>query len=583
MVPKRANHYQKSKHHDRLTYLTTVVFVLVGLIFVRLGDLQIFQHSFYQALAEDVHVLEEKLIPKRGEIYVRDHQTPDKLYPLAANKDYYLIYAEPDRVKEPDKVAAALASVLELDQAEILPRLTKEKDLYEPLKHEVPEDKMLELKKLNLAGIKWQTESYRYYPEKNIGAHVLGFVGYQGDKKVGQYGLEGYWEKQLAGEMGFLRAEKDAQGRLVTFGTKLLQEAKDGDDLLLTLDHTIQYEACKQLNAEVQKHGADGGSLIIMDPATGAVIAMCGAPDFDPNEYQTLEDINTFINPATFYIYEPGSVFKAITMAAALDQGKVTPATTYTDTGSVEIGQYTIKNSDEKANGVQTMTQVLEKSLNTGAIFAARSIGPEKFEEYVKRFGFGQPTEIELAAEAQGNISTLNQHKEIYMATGSFGQGLSVTPLQLVTAFGAIANGGKLMKPYIVDEVIKPDGTAIKTEPKEVRQAISQKTAMTLGAMMVNVVRNGHGQRAGVPGYFVAGKTGTAQVPSANGPGYDPYHTIGTFCGFAPVEDPKFVMCVKMDKPKDVQWAESSAAPLFGDMAKFMLNYYGIPPAEKVE
>ncbi|MFA6098629.1 MAG: penicillin-binding protein 2 [Patescibacteria group bacterium] len=582
MVRRKTRYQKESKKLDRIDYLRAVIFLFAGLIIVRLADIQIFQHGFYEALAADQHSLSEKLFPKRGEIFVKDRDDPNKLFPLAINKAYYLIYAEPKMVTDADGAAKTLAPLLEVKEEEILPRLKKPNDLYEPLKHQVTEEKMQEISKLNLAGIKWQEELYRYYPENNLGSQLLGFVGISGDKQVGQYGLEEYWEKELAGEPGFLQAEKDAQGRWITFGTKLLQEAKDGDDLVLSIDHTIQYEACKQLNEAVQKHGADGGSVIIMKPQTGAITAMCGSPDFDPNKYNEVEDINVYLNPSTYYIYEPGSVFKAITMAAALDQGAVTPSSTYEDTGNVEIGKYTIKNSDGKANGIQTMTEVLEKSLNTGAIYAARSIGPEKFEEYVKKFGFGQKYGLELNSEAQGDVSSLAAHKELYMATGSFGQGISVSLLQMTNAFGVIANGGKLMQPYVVDQVIKPDGYKINTEPKIIRDVISQKTSTTLGAMLVNVVRNGHGQKAGVPGYFVAGKTGTAQVPNENGPGYDPNVTIGTFCGFAPVDNPSFVMCVRIDRPRDVQWAESSAAPLFGQLAQFMLNYYGIPPAEEV-
>lgn len=591
VIRPRKRQDKQRKSFDRIDYLRAVIFIFTAIIIVRLSDIQIFQHSFYEALAAGQHSLYEKLFPKRGEIFVRDKEDPSKLYPLAANKSYFLVYAEPKRVEDPEKAAKLLAPLLveeeeedaDIKEKEILARLQKQDDLYEPLKGQVTEEVVDEIKNLELAGIKFQEELHRYYPENNLGAHVLGFVGYQDDQRLGQYGLEGYWEKELAGESGFLQAEKDAQGRWITFGTKLIEEAKDGDDLILTLDHTIQYETCKQLNKEVIRHGADGGSIIIMKPQTGAVIAMCGSPDFDPNNYNDIEDISAFINPATFYIYEPGSVFKPITMAAALDQGKVSPNTTYTDTGSVEIGKYTIKNFDGKAHGVNTMTQVLEESLNTGAIFAARQVGPEVFEDYVKKFGFGQKTGIELNSEAQGNISTLAKHQEIYMVTASFGQGISSTLLQLTNAFGAIANGGKLMEPYIVDEIVKPNSTSVKTEPRIIRQVISSKTATTLGAMLVNVVRNGHGKRAGVPGYFVAGKTGTAQIPREDGPGYDPDLTIGSFCGFAPVDNPKFVMCVKMDKPRSVQWAESTAAPLFGSLAQFMLNYYGVPPEESVE
>ncbi|MBU0597714.1 penicillin-binding protein 2 [Patescibacteria group bacterium] len=580
---RRGSKPERRKSYDRIDILRAVVFVFAALIIVRLSDIQIFQHSFYEALAADQHSLSEKLFPKRGEIFVRDKDDDQKLYPLAANKVFYLVYAEPKRVEDAKAATEKLAPLLELEEEEILPRLEKENDLYEPLKHQVTQEVVDQIAQLELSGIEYQEEFFRYYPENNIGAHLLGFVGFSGDIKAGQYGLEEYWEKELAGEYGYLQAEKDAQGRWITFGTKLLEEAKDGDDLILTVDRTVQYEACKTLNESVQKHGADGGSVIIINPKTSAILAMCGSPDFDPNKYNEVEDINVYINPATFYIYEPGSVFKPFTMAAALDQGAVSPSTTYEDTGSVEIGKYTIKNSDGQAHGINTMTQVLEQSLNTGIIFAARTIGPEKFEDYIKRFGFGEKYDLEINSEAKGNISSLAKHSEIYMATGSFGQGLSVTLLQLTNAFASIANNGKLMQPYIIDERVNADGFGTKTEPRMIRQAITSKTATTLSAMLVNVVRNGHGQRAGVPGYFIAGKTGTAQVANQDGPGYDPNITVGSFCGFGPVDNPAFVMCVRIDRPRDVQWAESSAAPLFGELAQFMLNYYGIPPEESVE
>ncbi|XOU94672.1 MAG: peptidoglycan D,D-transpeptidase FtsI family protein [Candidatus Kerfeldbacteria bacterium] len=587
VIKSRHKRNNKPKSRDRIDIVFAVIFVFAAIIIVRLADIQIFQHSFYEALAADQHELHEKLSPERGDILVRDKDDSEKLFPLATNKTLYFVYAEPKRIEDPDDVADKLFTLLEIEEdeekEEILNRLKKEDDLYEPIKRQVTEEVILELDKLEMTGIKYQEEYERLYPENNFGSHILGFLGNSGDAKIGQYGLEEYWETELAGEAGYLQAEKDARGRWITFGTKLLEEAKDGDDLVLTIDRSVQYEACKQLNETVSRHGADGGSVVIIDPSTGGILAMCGAPDFDPNNYGEVEDANTYINPATFYIYEPGSIFKSITMAAALDQGAVTPTTTYNDTGSVEIGKYTIRNSDGKANGINTMTEVLEKSLNTGVIFAVRTIGPEIFEDYVKRFGFGQKYGIELNSEAQGNIKNLAKHQDIYMATGSYGQGLSVTPLQMTNAYAAIANGGRLMEPFIVDEVINSDGFSTKTEPKVIRQVIKEQTATTLGAMLVNVVRNGHGGRAGVDGYYVAGKTGTAQIPSQTGPGYDPDFTIGSFCGFAPVDNPIFAMCVKIDKPRTVQWAESTAAPLFGELAQFMLNYYGVPPEETVK
>jgi len=273
-------------------------------------------------------------------------------------------------------------------------------------------------------------------------------------------------------------------------------------------------------------------------------------------------------------------------MAMALDQEKVTPETTYNDTGRVVIAKYNIENSDRKSNGVQTMTNVLEKSLNTGVIFAMRKIGSDKFKEYVKFFGFGEKTGIELEGESGGDMKNLVKekgNKELYAATASFGQGIAVTPLQMVNAFAAIANGGILMKPYVVQKIIKNDGSIVETQPRQMRRVISEKTAMLLGGMLVNVVENGHGQRAGVKGYYVAGKTGTAQIPKKNGRGYEERAHIGSFAGFAPANNPRFTMLVRIDHPRDVEWAESSAAPLFGEIAEFILNYWQVPAERRIE
>ncbi len=358
----------------------------------------------------------------------------------------------------------------------------------------------------------------------------------------------------------------------------------DGSDLILTVNRSVQFRVCQTLNEAALRHGADGGSIIIMDPKTGAIIAMCSYPDFDPNNYDKVKDIKVFNNPAVFSQYEPGSVFKGITMAAALDQGKVTPETTYKDEGQVMITGWPkpIKNSDFDiygGHGEVNMTTVLEKSLNTGAIFAMKQTGADVFADYVKKFGFGEKTGIELLGEGSGDIRnlTVSKIKPIDATVASFGQGISVTPIQLVSAYATIANGGILMKPYIVKEIVHADGTKDITQPKELRRVISEKAAVLLGGMLVNVVEEGHGQKAGVKGYYVAGKTGTAQVPRKDGRGYESSMHIGSFAGFAPADDPQFVMLVRIDNPRDVAWAESSAAPLFGKIAEFLLQYYQIP------
>lgn len=558
--------------------LVVLAGVFLALIVVRLFSLQILQHGFYQALAEGQHSLYEQLFPTRGRIFATERGST-QLFPLATNEPLKLVYANPSRITDdPAIMAERLEPILGVDRETLRERLSKTNDRYEPLKHAVREAEVKKIRELGYAGIEFSDELVRLYPEGRAGSQVLGFLGFEGDQRKGQYGIEGAFDQELAGEVGHLAAERDAAGRWIATGSRSIEPAKDGDDIVLTIDRAIQHEACTKLDQAVQKHGADGGSVVVLDPTTGAVLAMCGSPDFDPNEYAKTEDPSAFLNPAIFAQYEPGSIMKPTTMAAALDLGKVTPSTTYTDEGSVTIGKYTIKNSDAKAHGVQTMTQVLEQSLNTGAIFAMRQVGPRAFESYLQKFGFGKKTGIELQGEAAGDVSALKDGKEIYAATGSYGQGLTVTPLQLTAAFGAIANRGVLMKPHIVKEIRHPDGTKTETQPTEVRNVISPQTATTLSAMLVNVVRNGHGKRAGVVGYYIAGKTGTAQVPKQDGPGYEPNITIGSFGGFGPVEDPAFVMVVRIDRPRDVQFAESSAAPLFGEIAEFILQYFDLPP-----
>lgn len=563
---------------DRIRPLEFLAGLIVIVIIGRLFSLQVLQHGFYKALAEGQHGLYEQLFPTRGRILMSDVGS-SATYPLATNEPRKLVFANPSKlVESPETVARRLAGLLDLDEATIISRLQKPNDQYEPLQHGVERSLAERIAALKITGIEFADELVRFYPEGNEGSHVSGFLGYDETQRKGQYGIEGSFDQELRGQDGKIDAERDAAGRWIAIGGREIQPARDGDDIVLTLDRAIQHVACSKLDEAVAKHGADGGSVVVLDPKTGAVLAMCGNPNFDPNEYAAVDDASAYLNPVLYDAYEPGSVMKPMTMAAALEAGKVTPTSTYVDEGAVKIGSFTIRNSDGESHGQQTMTQVLEESLNTGAIYAMRQVGPRSFAESLEKFGFGAKTGIELQNEQSADTSALREGKEIYAATASYGQGITATTLQLASAFAAIANGGTLIQPSIVKEVRHADGTTTVTQPKTVRRVISQQTATTLSAMLVNVVRNGHGQRAGVPGYYIAGKTGTAQVARQDGPGYEPDITIGTFAGFGPVSDPKFVMVTRINRPRDVQFAESSAAPLFGSIANFILDRLNAPP-----
>lgn len=576
---------QRFVEADRLTMLMWAFVVVCGLVSMRLFIVQVLQHSFYEKLATNQHELVQQLLPERGEIYAKDKYADTGLTVLATNQTLYHVYLNPKQVDDPRLVAEVVSPILGLDPEVVVTRASKEDDLYEPLKHQVNEQQLEAVEKAieesALNGVHWTEEEGRYYPEGTISGSITGFVGVVEDARVGQYGLEGYYQDELSGVVGSLSTELDASGRFIAVGDKSIVEAQDGDTLILTIDKNIQYKACTLLAEAVEARQAEQGTVIVMDPNTGAIMAMCNAPLYDPNKYSDVEDISYFTNDAVSDLYESGSVLKPLTMAAGVNEGVVTPYTTYEDTGQIEVADFTISNSDfesKGAHGTVDMVYVLQESLNTGAIWVANQVGDAKWYEYLQKFGFGEPTGIAIGAEYGGNISSVAKLQEVYTATSSYGHGMTVTPIQLVQAYGALANGGTMMKPYLVDQVVKTNGYQEITEPEAAGQPISPETARTLGAMLVRVIDEGHATHAQVDGYFMAGKTGTALVPKENGVGYDEFRHKDTFVGFGPVSDPQFVVLVKMDEPKDVRFAAASVAPIFGDLAAYLVNYLQIPP-----
>ncbi|MFH1536409.1 MAG: penicillin-binding protein 2 [Patescibacteria group bacterium] len=575
---KRSNVKKPSFKIDRLKFLFLLFIIATAIIIMRLFNVQILEHGFYEALASGQHELYQKLFPARGEVYINDPYSENGLYSIITNQPKHLVYAEPQRIENHEEVAEKISPILNIDKEELINKLSDKEDPYEPLKKRVSDIEINAIEELDLVGIHSREELWRYYPESECTSHLTGFLGISNDEQKGQYGLEGYFDEELKGTAGYLKSEQDAGGRFLAIGDQLIEEAKDGENLYLTIDKNIQFAICDRLKTAIEKHGAKEGSVIVADPKTGAILGYCNYPYYDPNNYSDVESIDVFMDSIVADQYEPGSVFKVITMAAGLDMGKITPSSTYEDTGSVQIGSYTIQNSDGKSYGVVDMNTVLSESLNTGSIHVARQVGNEAFYQYVDKFGFGAPTGIPVMGENKGNITGLGKLKDIYSATASYGQGITVTPIQLLMAFAAIANNGTLMKPYLVEKIQKPNGHVEENYPEEVRQVIQPSTANTLAAMMVNVIDDGHATLAGVDGYFLAGKTGTAQIPKENGVGYDANRHKDSFVGFGPVSDPQFVVLVKIDEPKDVMWSAASTAPLFGDIAKFLVNYLQIPP-----
>ncbi len=571
--------------HPRLIVSVFVFFLFGAAILGRLFFLQVVKGDYYAALSRGQYTVYEELAPKRGEVVLQGvrregDRVEIEFFPLALNKRFPRAYLVPSAIENKEETTKTLASLLGIPEEEVREKIRKENDPYEPLKDHLSDEEAKKLEELTLQGVVVAYGEDRFYPQGNLASHIIGFLGFKGETRQGQYGVEEYYEDTLKGNVGFLQGEIDRKGRLLAALKHLVNPPRDGSTLVLTIDYNIQFMVERALEELVGKWDADSGNIIIMEPSTGKIRALASRPAFDPNYYSDVEDISYFLNPAIHSRFEFGSVFKPVTIASAMNEGKITPNTTYEDTGEVKIGGYTIFNYDRKAHGVRTMTNVLELSLNTGAIFAERSLGNDLFRSYVERFGFHEKTGIDLAGEATGDILNLYKTPEINFATASFGQGIAVTPLEMVSAISAIANGGTMMRPYIVEEIIHADGTreAVASRPRR-EGVLTSETASRVTAMMVSAVKNGQYKKAQVPGYLVAAKTGTAQVPNESGTGYSD-KTIHSVVGFAPAFDPKFIAFIQLNNPKGIRFAADSLTPTFRKIGEFILGYYGIPPDE---
>lgn len=438
------------------------------------------------------------------------------------------------------------------------------------------------LEKMELAGVGFDETSLRFYPEGSSSAHLLGFVASDAyGEEVGYFGLEGFYNGELKGKKGTLTQEKDAMGLPILIGKFLVQNAKDGKTLVLNIDRSIQHIVEEKLKEGIQKFGAKGASAIVMEPQTGKILGMASFPAYDP--LRAFEYPKQFHrNPITADSYEPGSTFKVLVMGAAVNEGVVEPDTIcdYCD-GPLSISGFTIKTWNNKYQENLSMTDAIIHSDNTGMVFAGRKLGVDKLYQYITDFGFGNPTKVDLQDESSPPLREKEDWKEIDLATASFGQGISVTPIQLATAISTIANGGKLMEPQIVSEI--RDGEKIHTvKPRMIRQPLKEETTGVIKDMMVQAVDKGEAQfykkKSGVEGYKIAGKTGTAQIAVAGH--YDPTKTVASFVGFAPADDPKFVMLVRYDQPATSIYGADTAAPTFFNIAKELFTYYGIAPNE---
>lgn len=488
-------------------------------------------------------------------------------------------------------------------------------------------------------GIRLQEEYFRYYPEQDLAAQVLGYVAGDG---TGQYGIEGTFDEILQGQDGIFTSKVDAYGNQITVGESVIEEAVDGADITLTIDRAIQTKVEEFLKAGVEEYKPDSAQIIVINPETGAILAMAQYPTFNPNSYSDVfekveieipEDKKEYIyvagteeEPIYYYyiqvdpdiriqifpdpdvegkyysykntwgpevyknktvqeVYEPGSVFKPLVMAAAIDAGEVTASTTFLDDGPVGVDfnvytgeyDYYIETFNQVYHGLETMTQVLERSCNIGMTFVSKKLGPALFYSYIKSYGLLARTGIEINDEVLGDVEHYDNWTESEMVTKAFGQGISMTPLQLVQAYTALANDGTMMQPYLVKKIEYADGTVEEFEPTVAAQVLKPETAQMVTAMLTSVVGQ-YTSKIALDDYYIAGKSGTAQTykwgKALSGPGT----TMTTFMGYGPIDDPQFLIMVKMDHPRTSEWAEQTSGQVFHKVIEFLFDYYSVPP-----
>ena len=542
--------------------------ILFLLITLRLIYWQVVRAQELTSLGEAQYGWQIKLTPKRGEILTSDG------FPIAANRLTYLVFANPKEMKKKEQAATLLSSALNLDKASISAELSLER-YWVPLATQVESAKKDKVASLNLTGIGFEQQTVRMYPEASMAAQLLGFVGKDnaGDNK-GYFGLEGYYDRQLRGKPGIAVQVHDALGRPILAKMNDTTNEVDGRTLKTHIDRVVQYIMERELKRGIKLYGAEAGWAVAMNPKTGAVLAMSSFPAFDPAQYQNYDD-SLYKNPIITDTYEPGSTFKPLIMASAIDAGLVKPDTKCTTcAGPISSSGYEIHTWNDKYHPNETMTETLQYSDNVGMVFVAHKLGLSRMLSYLGKFGIGNVTGIDLQGEVAPGIRPRSEWYPIDRDTASFGQGITVTPIELLDAFSAIANGGTRMEPHVVSSIDSPGGGTITIPPKVLDRPISPQSATIMNEMLVNTAVNGETKWLKMGQFDIAGKTGTAQIPVAGH--YDPTNTIASFIGFAPASDPKFAMLVVMVKPTNAIYGAETAAPVFLNITKDVLTYYGI-------
>lgn len=571
---------EKAQHKLRRRIQICMTVFLIPFIFLvgRMMYLQVIGYEEYLKKSEMQNTNKRVLHSPRGTIYDRNGKI------LAISEDAQSLYADPTMItKSPQEVAHILAPYLKIKEPEIEARLQEDTSfvwLEEMMDHDKVDEVKKVIKEQKLVGIQFRRENHRLYPNGSLASQLLGFVNKDDE---GMEGLELVLDKKIRGSQQMQRLRTDAN-KIPIFNSVLERILPDKERAVqLTIDSTIQYIAEKSLDGVMNRNHPEGAAIIVMDPKTGEILAMASRPNFDPNEYYK-GNADKYKNRAVVNTYEPGSTFKPIMAAAAVDSGKWDIHRIYHDEGHIQVADRTFYNWDKQGMGNVTLTEILKFSINTGMVELGLTTGGETLTEYAERFGFGKATGIGLPGEQDGILFDPKTMSPVDVAAMSFGQSIAVTPLQMVQAFGALANKGHMMKPFLVKEIDNPDGSVYeKNDPKEVGQPIKEETAQTISKILSEEINSGGGKSAKVDGYTFCGKTGTAQRINHGRAGYAEGQYIASFMGFGPLEDPQYVVLIVVDNPSGVFYGAQVAAPVFKEMMTEIVHYKGIRPSQPIE
>ncbi|HEV2757053.1 MAG TPA: penicillin-binding protein 2 [Actinomycetota bacterium] len=556
-----------------LTFVVlTVLFLAMG---ARLFMLQIVDAPAYAQLASQQRDRTVEFPARRGAIFDRNGE------PLAISVDLKTIYTDPEMVDDPEGAAEQLAPILGEPYELLLQKLSgpmpdDDAPRFEYLMRQAPPRISEKVAELAIPGVFMQDEAKRYYPGKRLASHVIGFADTDG---VGLEGIEAQYDDILQGTAGRMTFEQDLEGNVLPGGNIDMDRAQPGRALFLTIDKQLQYFTQLTLADAAEKYHAEGGTAIVMRPDSGEVLALANYPDFDPNE-PTDSDPVALQNRALNYVYEPGSAFKIVTASAALEEKVVTPKTEYIVPDAMEYAGEIFNDSHPHPTLKMTATEIIEQSSNVGTIQVALDLGGERLDEYVRKFGFGEPTGLDFPGESSGIVIDMEDWTGPTIATIPIGQGIAVTPLQMASAYATLANGGVWVEPKLLASTMDGDGRIRRSPAAASRRVVSEKTAKQMSRILTGVTKHGTGIEAQVPGYAVAGKTGTAQKPLPTG-GYGNSY-IGSFAGFVPSGRPEIVVLVVLDEPSPI-WGGSTAAPTFKTIAEFALRHLGVSPTGDAE